>query len=375
MVISVDTREGESHISYPIEHNPLERKANKVAVIFPGQNIRALGMFDEVATHAAGREVLKRGNVWLKEHYNFDIVDMAKTVEGETAEETVRRANKLRQTQYTQPAVYLLSMAIHNINKHHKHKEGYATIPEAVTGVSQGMGIAAVIAGYMNFETGLFYNAERGRIMQEFGSPTPTSQVTLVGNGEAVIEYLNRPENKTLDLCIINGDKLWVVGGPDSGNPNDTDSPMQRVRREATSIKGISKILEVDTDRALHGRYVSDARPEFDAMLDKIPFQKPHSLIISSITSGTIKTVEAMKEELKAGFDGRIDNRLPVRYLHENGYHIIYEVGNNKGFLARVIGDHVGTLTIVGGVTVAAAVGAAEYWTHHHPRHPKNGSR
>lgn len=375
MVISVDTREGESHISYPIEHNPLERKANKVAVIFPGQNIRTLGMFDEVATHAAGREVLKRGNVWLKEHYGFDIVDMAKTVEGETAEETEARAKKLRETQYTQPAVYLLSMAIHNINKHHKHKEGYATIPEAVTGVSQGMGIAAVIAGYMDFETGLFYNAERGRIMQEFGSPVPTSQVTIVGNGEAVIEYLKRPENKTLDLCIINGDKLWVVGGPDSENPNDQNSPMQRVRREATNIKGISKIIPMDTDRALHGRYVRPARPEFDSMLENIPFQKPHSLVISSITGKPIETAEAMKEELKAGFDGRIDNRLPVRYLHENRYHIIHEVGDNKGFLARTIGDHVGALTAIGGAAVIIAVGAAEYWTHHHPRHPKNGKQ
>lgn len=368
----LEAAENRPDIFFPIEHSLHERKGNKIGLILPGQDVRKIGMFDECSKYAAGLEVLARGKKILLERYGFDILDMAKTVEGESLEDTAARAALLRETRYTQPAVYLLSLAIHNVNKHHKRKEGYRTIPGYLTGISQGMGIAAVLAGYMNFETGLIFNAERGRIMQEFSDPTPTSQVTLVGQEEAVTEYISRPENAGLELCIINPGKLRVVGGP--------NALMQRVKEEAAHVKGISKVIPMDTDRAMHGSYVRPARAEFDKMLDSILFQKPHSIVVSSITGLPIDGENAMKDELKTSFDHTIDNRKPVDYLESQGVHIIYEIGNEKGFLARILGDtvgtlvkdHAGTMVLVGGGAIITTVGAAEVWTHHHPHHPKN---
>ncbi len=373
LMAQIDQKRGSEgiQIGYPIEHSLLEKKHEKIGIILPGQDVRSIGMFDKWMEHPAGREVIERGNAILKDEYGIDLIDLAKSVEEEDVTDTQRRADILKRTEFTQPAVYLLSMAIHNVNKHAGRKDGYRTIPGYLTGISMGMGTAAALAGYMDFETGLRFHAERGKIMQEKSDPTPTSMVTLIGDEDKVQDYLRREENSMLDLCIINSDSLWVVGGPD--NPNDPESPMQRVRHEAKGA-GFKRVLEVNTDRAMHGRYVRPAREAFDKLVDETQFNNPHSFVLSSITGLPITTAEEMKAELKAGFDGTIDNRKPVEYMKEHGIHIVHEIGNEKGFFARLVGNHVVQAAAVG-VVGAIAVGAAEVWTLHHPDHPENGKK
>ncbi|MDO8269553.1 MAG: acyltransferase domain-containing protein [Candidatus Levybacteria bacterium] len=368
-----EKREALEHVGYPIEHNPLERHSN-IGIILPGQDVRKIGMFEQIMESPAGREVLTRGNEWLKENYNYDLLEMAKEIPDESPEDRKNRADILRQTKYTQPAVYLASMALHNIKKHHERSPGYATTPDYITGISMGMGTAAVLAGYMDFETGLKFHAERGRIMQEESDPTPTSMVTLMGDEEKVNEYLKKPENAMLHLCIINADNLFVVGGPD--DPSDPTSPMQRVRSEAKSA-GFRRTMEVDTDRAMHGRYVRPARESFDKLVDSIDFKKHHSIVVSSLTGEPIHNEEDMKNELKQGFDNTIDNRLPLKFFKERKIHVASEVGSEKGFFAKFLGDHrVQAAAAIGaGVVAAGAVTAYEIMTHHHPDHPENGNK
>ncbi len=371
MTLPPDRREGITNVMYAPEHSRLERKHDKIGIIFPGQTVRELGMFDKWMEFPAGKELLERGNKILKEEYNIDILDLAKTVENEDEVETKKRAALFQQARFTVPAVYLLSMAIHNVNKFHKRKDGYRTIPGYVTGISMGMGTAAVLAGYMDFETGLRFHAERGKIMQEESDPTPTSMVTLVGDEEKTQSYLRRPENASLDLCLINDDALWVVGGPD--NPDDPDSPMQRLRREFKGY-GFKRVMEAGTDRAMHSRYVRPAREAFDALVNKTKFNKPHSIVISSLTGLPIDSEEGMKDELKLSFDHTVDNRKPPEFMKANGIHVVYEVGNEKGFFAKMVGNHL-VQAAAAGTGVVLAVGAAEVWTHlhvGHPDHPDN---
>lgn len=368
----VDQKHGSEgiQIGYPVEHSLLERKHSKIGIILPGQDVRAIGMFDRWNEYPAGKEVLERGNAILKEEYGMDLLDLAKTIEDEDANEKEKREDILRRTEFTQPAVYLLSMAIHNINKHHKHKNGYATIPGYLTGNSMGMGVAAALAGYMDFETGLRFHAERGKIMQEESDPTPTSMVILNGDEEAVKKYLSREENSMLDLCIINRDDMWIVGGPD--DPHDPDSPMQRVRQEAKGA-GFKRVTNIKTDRAMHGRYVRPARESFDKLVDSTPFGKPHSFVLSSITGLPIDNEADMKQELKTGFDGTIDNRQPTNFMKDHKIETVYEIANEKGFFSKLVGNHL--VQAAAGATVVLAVGAAEVWSHHHPDHPENGKK
>lgn len=372
MTLPPDRREGTMHVMYAPEHSRLERKHDKIGIILPGQDVRGIGMFDKWMEYPAGKELLERGNKILIEEYGFNVLDMAKTIEGESEGDKTKREELFKQTRFTQPAVYLLSMAIHNVNRHHKRKDGYRTIPGYLTGISMGMGTAAVLAGYMDFETGLRFHAERGKIMQEESDPTPTSMVSLkTDDEEKVRSYLRRPENSDVELCIVNDDSLWVLGGPN--NPEDPESPMQRLQRDY-KVYGFRRATELGTDRAMHGKYVRPARKSFDKLVDGTKFNKPHSIVISSLTGLEIDNEQDMKDELKLAFDHTIDNRKPTEFMKANGLHIVYEIGNEKGFFARMVGNHLVQAAAVGTIGVGAiAVGAAEVWTHHHPHHPENG--
>lgn len=357
-------------VAYPIEHDRL-RPFENIGVILPGQDVRKIGMFDKTIQSPAGREVLERGNSYLKDEYGYDLLELAREIPDESKDERKWRENFLKNTRFTQPAVYLYSIASHNIKKHHLNEPGYATTPEHLTGISMGMGTAAVLAGYMDFETGLYFHAERGKIMQEQADPRPTSMVTLIGNEGHVREYLSRPENSMLDLCIINSDSLFVIGGPD--DKRNPESPMQRVRLEAKSA-GFRKFMEVDTDRAMHGRYVRPARKAFDELVESINFKEPTSIVVSSITGKPIINARDMKEELKRGFDNTIDNRLPIEYFNQRKIHYVSEVGSEKGFFAKLIGDHpIATVATVGGVVAAGLTTGITLMTSHHPDHPNNG--
>lgn len=364
------------HVAYPLEHNPLEIHSNR-AILLPGQDIRKPGMFDQWMEHAASREALERGNAQLKDMYGYDLIKMAQLTGDPQTDNT--NAQLFRQTRYTQPAVYLQSMAIHNFNKAERRK-GYSSIPKYYSGVSMGMGTAATLAGFMDFETGLRFHGERGRIMQDFSDQNLTSMVALVNVGEEeVLRLLGDAQNSQIDLCLINSDTLWVVGGPN--NPDDPSSPIQSLKSQLKEQR--IRSVDVDTDRAMHGRYVRSARPEFDRMLDEISFKKPVSAVVGSVTGLPIRDEESMKEELKIGFDHTVDNRKPLAFFNAAGVHTFSEVGNPKGNFGKVMERvfNARNLQVAAGVTVAGiAAGTGIYevmtkYNRHHPDHPENGGK
>lgn len=216
--------------------------------------------------------------------------------------------------------------------------------------------------------------------MQEYGDQTPTSMVALVGTGEEdVLRLLGDPRNSDIDLCLINSDSLWIVGGPN--DPENPNSPIQSLKAQLKDKK--MRGIDVDTDRAMHGRYVRSARPQFDAMIDAIPFKKPVSAVVGSVTGLPIRDAEAMKDELKIGFDHTVDNRKPLAFFNAIGVHTFSEVGNPKGNFGKVMEKvfNAHNLQVAAGVAaagVAAGAGIYEVITrhnHHHPDHPQNGNK
>lgn len=326
-------------------------------------------MFDEALNHPAGREVLERGNSLMIQNYGINLLDLAQKTDD--PQEDLNNAQLLRMTSNTQPAVYLESIALHNVNKQ-LGKSGYRTTPEFYTGVSMGMGTAAVLAGFMDFETGFRFHAERGRIMQEESTKITTSMVALLATEKQVLRLLGQQHNSDLDLCLINSDNVWVIGGPDE--PEDSHSPMQSVLRELKD-KHI-RIIDVDTDRAMHGRYVRNARPAFDKLVDGLEFKTPTSAVVGSLTGLPIRDAEQMKEELKMGFDHTVDNRKPLVYFDAAGIHVFSEVGSERGNFGRTMEKMFGSRKLqtaaaaLGAAGVAAGIGIYEVMTKDHPHHP-----
>ena len=134
----------------------------KVAWIFPGQGSQYVGM-----TLDLSKRYLCVGETW-------DEADrtMTEVLDGETLSSFVLRENlsdedkkeaefKLKQTEYTQPAMLTADLALYRLLKAHGLE------PDMVAGHSLGEYTALVCAGSITLERAAYLLHERGKAMQD----------------------------------------------------------------------------------------------------------------------------------------------------------------------------------------------------------------
>lgn len=338
---------------YPIEHNAQEPVSN-IAIYLPGQDVQKPGMFSRVMEHPAGLEVVQRADRFYEKEFGFRISEIA----AKDADPAI-----LGRTEFTQPAVYTLAVAIHNINKHHHKKEGYATLPLYITGNSMAIVTATMLSGALPFEGGLELIGMRGWIMQEdlTGEPITAMRATLNSTEEQVRALLMTYSD--LDMCLINSDNIFVYGGP--------LKPLQEMTEELAHQK--VKTVPVKADRAMHSRYTRAARGRFDAYVDGLLMQNPLIPLLGTLTGEPITTIEGIKEELKYGLDHTFDNRKILTFLDHKRIHLFSEVNENGTFAKNMerMFEAIAAHKIEAGVALSVVVGVSLYevLTRHHPKH------
>src|SRR3954453_13538338 len=95
---------------------------------------------------------------------------------------------RLNQTDVSQPAIYVTSVAAFRAAKHAGKLD-----PAAITayaGLSLGEYTALHLAGVFGFEDGLKLVAARGRYMQDAATATPSGMVAILGADAAAVDKL-----------------------------------------------------------------------------------------------------------------------------------------------------------------------------------------
>ncbi len=334
-----------AEIRYPIEHTKTEPISN-VAIYLPGQDVRRTGMFNDlIGNDPAGLEVIMRADRYLKLRYGYEISEIVAKKE---------LFDTLRRSEYTQAAVFTLSVALHNKLKY-QGKDGFATLPAIITGNSMAMVTAAYLSGAIEgFETALDLAVMRGRTMEEHGDKRHTSMFA-VKTPRARVDQLIAPPS-LLDLCLINGPELFVLGGPDQGENNPVEKAKEELKQEKI------RVFPLDVAMAQHGRYVRPAKGEFCNVLDTIKFKKPLMKVVGTKNPNEpINTAQGIIDELEYGFDNTFDNWAICQYLGKSKIHVIYEV-NEKGTMVKIM-----AFAALGVIVGTAAVGFVEFWTRSHP--------
>src|SRR4051812_41579626 len=141
---------------------------DKIGFVFPGQGSQFVGMGRDIYENSeAGRRVFDTADRVL----GFSLTTLC--FEGP--------AEKLNDTQYAQPAILTMSVAMLEALREKWSQTGVTIEPKYVAGHSLGEYTALVAAGSLNFEDALRLVWERGRLMKEEGERRPGGMAAVIG--------------------------------------------------------------------------------------------------------------------------------------------------------------------------------------------------
>ena len=265
-----------------IHTSSLERDAEIVAFMFPGQGSQHVNMARELyESEPAFREEVDRCAELLGPHLGLDLRG---ALYGEV--DSVAMSERLMQTFIAQPALFVIEYAMAKLLMQ------WGIHPQAMVGHSIGEFVAACLAGVFSLEDALKLVAVRGRLMQQM----PVGAMLAVPLSEQEVQpFLS----ESLSLAAINGPSLCVISG--------TIEAIAKAEQELNASGIVCRA--VHTSHAYHSQMMEPVLSSFAAEVARVELHAPQIPYISSLTGTWIKIEEATD----AGYWSR-QLREPVRF-------------------------------------------------------------
>ena len=291
----------------------------KIAYIFPGQGSQAVGMGQDLCAHSeAARTVFDEADEFIGTKLS--------TLCFYGPEES------LRQTFYTQPALYVTSVAALKALQ-----EAGAPDPQAVAGHSVGEYAALFAAGAFDFETGLHLVERRAQEMHRAALAAPGAMAAVLGlSGQEVALACTEAEAGGAGLvqpANFNGGGQVVISGSPEG---------VAAASEIAKTKGAKRAVPLNVSGAFHSRLMTPAVEAMQYALETARVQSAAIPVLANLTAD----YETQPDEIKANLAAQIDH--PVRWeesigrLVADGFDTFVEVGAGTvlaGLMKRLAPD------------------------------------
>ncbi|MBL8149459.1 MAG: ACP S-malonyltransferase [Blastocatellia bacterium] len=216
--------------------------------------------------------------------------------------------NKLSQTDYTQPAIFVVSVL-----SYLKHLSEGASLPDYFAGHSLGEYTALFAAGVFDFETGLKLVQKRGALMNAASGGGMAAIIQLERAGiDSVIE---KHQLKSIDIANFNAPKQTVIAGP-----------LDELNRAKKYFEDAgATFIQLNVSAPFHSRYMEPARVEFAKFIEKFDFNSPKVPVISNVYASPYL---ASASDIKATLAKQITS--PVRWVETIWY--LMRVGVSDSF-------------------------------------------
>jgi phthiocerol/phenolphthiocerol synthesis type-I polyketide synthase E len=178
---------------------------------------------------------------------------------------------RLRRTEFTQPALFTLEYALAVLWREH------GLTPAAMIGHSVGEYVAATLAGVFTLPDALRLVATRGRLMQSM----PPGEMLAVQLGEDDVAPLL--SGTGCAVATVNAPGTCVVAGPAEGIAEVAD---------ALSARGVSG-KRLRTSHAFHSPMMDPVLDEFAAEVAAVPRRAPSLPFLSDVTGDWITAEQA----------------------------------------------------------------------------------
>ncbi len=273
------------------------------AVLFPGQGSQKVGMgknhYDD---NDSFRKMFERANELL----GYSLSDIM--FEGPQ--------EKLTQTKFTQPAIFLHSLALFN---------ELDVKPEMVAGHSLGEFTALAAAEVLTFEQALDLVSLRGKLMQEAGTQYPGTMAAIIGMDDDVVDQICSRATEIIQKPVVaanyNSPGQLVISG-------DVDAVRKAVDLAQEKGCRLAKMLPVSG--AFHSPLMKPATSAFRQKVEDLDFAKAKYPVYSNVTASPTMDPAQIKENVVKQLTNPVRWTASLQQMQQDGADRFIEVGPGK---------------------------------------------
>ena len=271
------------------------------AYIFPGQGAQFTGMgLDLYNNSQMAHELFEKANEIL----GFRITDIM--FEG--------TADQLKQTNVTQPAIFLHSVILAKVL-------GNSFQPEMVAGHSLGEISALVAAGVLSFDDGLQLVSKRAEAMQKACEIMPSTMAAVLGLEDQIVEEVCDAVDGVVVAANYNCPGQLVI----SGEVSAIETACELLKE-----KGARRALVLPVGGAFHSPMMEPAREELAAAIKATKFNEPTCRVYQNVPAKAITTALEIKENLIKQLTAPVKWTQSIQSMIADGGTQFIEVGPGK---------------------------------------------
>lgn len=276
----------------------------KNAFVFPGQGSQFPGMGKE---HYENSAFAKRLFEQANELLGFRISEI---MIGGTE-------NDLKQTNVTQPAVFLHSIMAY------KSIEGAS--PDMVAGHSLGEFSALVANGTLSFEDALQLVSIRAKAMQKACEIAPSTMAAILNLADDKVEGIcTEIQNETGEVVVpanYNCPGQLVISGSEKGI---------EIACERMKAAGAKRALVLPVGGAFHSPLMLPAKEELAAAIETTKFHNPTCAVYQNVVAKAVMDKDEIKQNLVDQLTGPVRWTQSVQSMIADGASTFTEAGPGK---------------------------------------------
>jgi len=287
------------------------------AVLFPGQGSQFVGMAaDLVESYPVARQLFDVAGDQMGQ-------DLAAICAAGPRE-------KLNSTEFSQPAIFVASMAVLQILEH--SGGGHLLRAQATAGLSLGEYSALVFAGSLRFEDALEVVIARGKAMQRACDRVEGTMTSILGlELDQVREAVQSAQAEgVVAIANVNATTQIVISGE-----------IAAVNKAAESARemGARRIVELEVAGAYHSPLMSSATEELTPMLEKLQIEPPRLRFYPNVLAQPVDEPSRIRECLLQQIESPVLWQPTLQQLVGDGLDEVIEPGPGKvvaGLLKQV---------------------------------------
>lgn len=270
------------------------------AYIFPGQGAQFTGMGKDIyESNPEAKKLFDQANDILK----FKITDVMFT--GTTDE--------LKQTQVTQPAIFIHSVALALFSPSFK--------PDMVAGHSLGEFSSLVANRALSFEDGLRLVFKRALAMQRACEINPSTMAAILGLDDHIVEEICASIDEVVVPANYNCPGQLVI----SGSMKGIDIACEKLK-----AAGAKRALPLQVGGAFHSPLMAPAREELAAAIESTSFSKPICPVYQNVNALPSSDVTTIKKNLIDQLTAPVRWTQSVQNMVKDGGKTFIECGPGK---------------------------------------------